>query len=161
MAGNIHKLTVGNYINHQYGIITGLTYDIMEESPWEITTDNQLPMYIKVTGFQFIPIHDFRPEYKTGDSPNFIYQNAATKKSGAGSGNSGNNNNGNSNSGGTKLNPNNTYLLPNTLTTTPSTPLNQPLNKNTKSKSKIVPKANKFGGFGGGGFGGGGAGISF
>ena len=64
MAGNIHKLTVGNYINSQYGIINGMTYEIMEESPWDIEKGKQLPMYIKVTGFQFTPIHNFRPEYK-------------------------------------------------------------------------------------------------
>ena len=64
MAGNIHKLTVGNYINAQYGIINGLTYEIMDESPWDIESGKQLPMYIKVTGFQFTPIHNFRPEYK-------------------------------------------------------------------------------------------------
>jgi len=64
MAGNIHKLTVGNYINAQYGIINGMTYEIMEESPWDIESGKQLPMYIKVTGFQFTPIHNFRPEYK-------------------------------------------------------------------------------------------------
>jgi hypothetical protein len=63
MAGNIHKLNVGNYIANQYGIINGLTYEIMEESPWSIQSNFQLPMYIKVTGFQFTPIHDFRPEY--------------------------------------------------------------------------------------------------
>lgn len=64
MAGNIHKLTVGNYISNQYGIINGLTYEIMDESPWDIEKGKQLPMYIKVTGFQFTPIHNFRPEYK-------------------------------------------------------------------------------------------------
>jgi hypothetical protein len=64
MAGNIHKLTVGNYITNQYGIINGLTYEIMDESPWDIEKGKQLPMYIKVTGFQFTPIHNFRPEYK-------------------------------------------------------------------------------------------------
>jgi hypothetical protein len=74
MAGNIHKLTIGNYINDQYGIITGLTYEIMDESPWDIESGKQLPMYIKVTGFQFTPIHDFRPEYKMNDSPKFINQ---------------------------------------------------------------------------------------
>ena len=76
MAGNIHKLTVGNYINAQYGIINGLTYEIMEESPWDIEKGKQLPMYIKVTGFQFTPIHNFRPEYKPSNgSPKFISQN--------------------------------------------------------------------------------------
>jgi hypothetical protein len=74
MAGNIHQLTVGNYISNQYGIITGMTYEIMDESPWDIEKGKQLPMYIKVTGFQFTPIHDFRPEYKMKDSPKFINQ---------------------------------------------------------------------------------------
>ena len=78
MAGNIHQLTIGNYINNQYGIITGMTYEIMDESPWDIESGKQLPMYIKVTGFQFTPIHDFRPEYKTPSSnlksPKFINQ---------------------------------------------------------------------------------------
>lgn len=61
MAGNLHQLTVGNYINNQYGIITGFTYDIMDDSPWEIMPSVQLPFYIKVTGLKFTPIHDFRP----------------------------------------------------------------------------------------------------
>jgi hypothetical protein len=74
MAGNIHKLTVGNYITNQYGIINGLTYEIMDESPWDIEKGKQLPMYIKVTGFQFTPIHNFRPEYKINSSPKFISQ---------------------------------------------------------------------------------------
>ena len=60
MAGNIHEVTVGNYISNQTGIIQGLTYDIMDESPWDV--DKNLPLYIKVTGFKFTPIHTFRPE---------------------------------------------------------------------------------------------------
>jgi hypothetical protein len=72
MAGNLHRLTVGNYVADQYGIITGMTYDIIEESPWDIKSGKQLPMYIKVTGFQFTPIHNFRPEY--GASGKFINQ---------------------------------------------------------------------------------------
>jgi len=72
MAGNIHRLNVGNYIANQYGIINGLTYEIMDESPWEIKSNYQLPMYIKVTGFQFTPIHNFRPEYLPKASSNFI-----------------------------------------------------------------------------------------
>jgi hypothetical protein len=61
MSGNIHKLTIGDYVSNQYGIITSLTYDIIDDSPWELTSGIQLPFYIKVTGFKFIPIHDFRP----------------------------------------------------------------------------------------------------
>jgi hypothetical protein len=66
---------------NQPGIITSLTYDVPQESPWEIAipsseassdssntsgflSDNsvkELPHMIKVTGFQFIPIHNFVP----------------------------------------------------------------------------------------------------
>jgi hypothetical protein len=60
LAGNLHRVTVGKYISGQYGIITGFTYDVMEESPWDLTS--QLPFYIKVTGVKFTPIHNFRPE---------------------------------------------------------------------------------------------------
>jgi hypothetical protein len=62
MAGNLHRITMGNYINQQYGVITGFTYEIMDESPWEINQSDQLPHYIKVTGLNFKVIHDFRPE---------------------------------------------------------------------------------------------------
>jgi len=62
MAGNLHKLTIGNYVYEQPGILTSLTYDIMDESPWELDEIYQLPYYIKVTGIKFIPIHEFRPE---------------------------------------------------------------------------------------------------
>lgn len=73
MAGNIAYLTLGGYVHEQPGIITQLTYDIPEESPWEIGINvkgdpadpksvRQLPHIIRVTSFQFIPIHTFRPE---------------------------------------------------------------------------------------------------
>ena len=81
MRGNLVELTVGGYIFNQPGIITSLTYDVPQESPWEIAipssetstdssntsgflSDNsvkELPHMIKVTGFQFIPIHNFIP----------------------------------------------------------------------------------------------------
>jgi len=78
MTGNIAYLTLGGYLYEQPGIITSLTYDIPEESPWEIGMDSfgndtqakpegrystrQLPHIIRVSGFNFIPIHKFRPE---------------------------------------------------------------------------------------------------
>jgi hypothetical protein len=62
MTGNLHRLTIGNYVKDQVGIMSGLTYEIMDESPWEITEGSQLPLYIKVTGIKFTPIHNFRPE---------------------------------------------------------------------------------------------------
>ena len=73
MAGNIAYITLGGYLYEQPGIITQLTYDIPEESPWEIGINTnggpadpksvrQLPHIIRVTNFQFTPIHTFRPE---------------------------------------------------------------------------------------------------
>jgi hypothetical protein len=74
MAGNLHQLTVGNYVSNQTGIINSLSYEIMDESPWEIETGNQLPMYIAVS-MKFTPIHNFRPEMKWGeDKHQFINQ---------------------------------------------------------------------------------------
>jgi len=79
MRGNLITLTIGGYLYEQVGILKNITYDIPQESPWEIAipygnsnqTDNggiqsdpdvkELPHIIKVTGFQFIPIHDFVP----------------------------------------------------------------------------------------------------
>ena len=72
MAGNLHKLTVGNYISGQVGIMNGLTYDIMDESPWDI--DKGLPHYIKVTGIKFTPIHNFRPESQFNNLHQYINQ---------------------------------------------------------------------------------------
>ena len=62
MAGNLHQLTIGDYVVNQTGIMTGLTYEVIEDSPWEIRDKSQLPLYIKVSGIKFTPIHSFRPE---------------------------------------------------------------------------------------------------
>jgi hypothetical protein len=67
MAGVLHKLTVGNYVNKQYGILQGLTFEVTDDTPWQIETDSQLPLYIKVTGIKFTPIHNFRPEVNLVD----------------------------------------------------------------------------------------------
>jgi len=71
MRGNLATLTVGGYLYEQPGIITSINYSVPQESPWEIgigngdedldPTVNELPHIIKVTGFQFIPIHKFVP----------------------------------------------------------------------------------------------------
>ncbi len=88
MRGNLATLTVGGYLHEQPGIITSINYSVPQESPWEIgisnqnnssivtnnsdgtisevnlgidTSTKQLPHIIKVTGFQFIPIHKFVP----------------------------------------------------------------------------------------------------
>jgi len=70
MAGNLVQLTVGGYLYETVGIINSLTYDIPEESPWEIGINDEgnddgqvkeLPHIIRVTNFSFTPIQDFIP----------------------------------------------------------------------------------------------------
>ena len=79
MAGNLSKLTVGDYVYEQTGFISSITYDIPQESSWELSltpsidiagvggsrtaaNPDELPFMIKVTGLKFTPIHQFRPE---------------------------------------------------------------------------------------------------
>jgi hypothetical protein len=71
MRGNLATLTVGGYLYEQPGIITSINYSVPTESPWEIGIDDkgnkddsvkELPHIIRVTGFQFIPIHTFAPK---------------------------------------------------------------------------------------------------
>jgi hypothetical protein len=88
MRGNLAQLTIGGYLYEQPGIITSLTYDIPEESPWEIgigntksPTDNsvkELPHIIRVTGFNFIPIQRFLPRIQqNGYANNFANGSSA------------------------------------------------------------------------------------
>lgn len=78
MRGNIITLTIGGYFHEQPGIITGFSYEMNEENAtWEIgINDNtsesdpsvkELPHLIKVTGFNFIPIHKFVPRKVQGE----------------------------------------------------------------------------------------------
>ena len=71
MSGTLVRLTVGGYLYSQPGFITSLTYDVPSESPWEIgindragsdNTVKELPHMIKVSGFNFTPIHTFAPQ---------------------------------------------------------------------------------------------------
>jgi len=86
MRGNMIQLTIGGYLFEQPGIITGLNYTMDEETPWEIgvntTYDSdgdtiqgdssvkELTHIIRVTGFNFIPIHKFRPEVQNPGNQN-------------------------------------------------------------------------------------------
>ena len=84
MRGNLATLTVGGYLYEQPGIITGLSYNVPEESPWEIAIPalggadknnkiksdksvKEMPHMIKVSGFNFIPIHEFVPSVQKND----------------------------------------------------------------------------------------------
>jgi hypothetical protein len=70
MRGPLVSLTLGGYLYEQPGFITSLTYDIPMECTWEIGINDvgaydpnvkELPHMIKVTGFNFTPIHTFVP----------------------------------------------------------------------------------------------------
>ena len=70
MRGNIAKLTVGDYLIEQPGVITSLNVSIPDDSPWEINLGldgepmedmRQLPHRLDIQ-LRFIPIHEFRPE---------------------------------------------------------------------------------------------------
>jgi hypothetical protein len=89
MRGNMVQLTIGGYLYEQPGIITGLTYNIEENTTWEIGINDtggsvdenaeetifdssvkELPHILRVTGFNFIPIHRFRPEIQNSGDEN-------------------------------------------------------------------------------------------
>jgi hypothetical protein len=86
MRGPLVQLTMGGYLYEQVGFISSLTYDIPNDTPWEIgindtagpsndpstaglnnlqrlsdSTVKELPHRISVTSLQFTPIHDFVP----------------------------------------------------------------------------------------------------
>jgi hypothetical protein len=39
MQGNLHRMTIGNYLDGQLGIIDSLSYTVSNDSPWEIALD--------------------------------------------------------------------------------------------------------------------------
>ena len=80
MAGPLVQLTLGGWCYELPGFIKSLTLDVPQESPWEIAIPNldkeekehggikfrksdvkEMPMICKVSGFNFTPIHKFRP----------------------------------------------------------------------------------------------------
>lgn len=70
MRGNIVTLTVGDWINETYGIITGLSYSVPDDATWDIARKDdgfvdpdsaELPTIIDVNSFSFKPIHNFVP----------------------------------------------------------------------------------------------------
>ena len=81
MRGNLVKLSIGGYLFEQPGIITGFSYEMNEDnSTWEIGINDEgeydssvkeLPHMIKVSGFNFIPIHNFVPKLVQSGTENF------------------------------------------------------------------------------------------
>jgi hypothetical protein len=70
MRGNFVEITFGDYLVNTPGIISALTYNIPDESPWDIARDNngninsdkKLSHLIDVSSFTFKPIHSFVPQ---------------------------------------------------------------------------------------------------
>lgn len=63
MSGPLVELTLGDWCFNLKGFISSISLDIPEESPWEIDgIGKRLPHICKVSGFNFTPIENFRPE---------------------------------------------------------------------------------------------------
>jgi hypothetical protein len=86
MRGNIVKLTIGDYLVDQPGIITALTFNVDDMYSWDIGKKNDgtkdpdalnLPQTINVSGFSFTPIHSFLPKTLNQDwidkTPNSVF----------------------------------------------------------------------------------------
>tara|TARA_Y100000385_G_C12704680_1_gene472036 strand:- start:161 stop:631 length:471 start_codon:yes stop_codon:yes gene_type:complete len=83
MAGNLVTLTLGGWCYEQPGFITSLNLSVPQESPWEIAipdtegneiqgissdeTVKEMPHMVKVTGFNFTPIHNFVPKVQQNE----------------------------------------------------------------------------------------------
>jgi len=70
MRGNLISLTLGGWFYETTGIMTGISFGVPEESPWEIAINDtgesdssvkEMPHIIRVSGFSFKPIQDFVP----------------------------------------------------------------------------------------------------
>lgn len=92
MRGNILKLTIGDYIKDVPGVLTSLNYAIDDEGGWDVARNSKgalvqgktglndptadtggwvMPKIIKISGFNFNPIHTFIPKTV---NPEFITQ---------------------------------------------------------------------------------------
>ena len=78
MKGNLVQLTIGGYFYEQPGIITSMNLSMNEDTPYEIGINDkgdndssvkELPMIVRVDGFNFTPIHNFRPSLQTITTP--------------------------------------------------------------------------------------------
>jgi hypothetical protein len=73
LGGVLIKLYIGNHIKGEYGILNSISYEIPNETSWDI--DARLAMLVK-TSFSFTIIHNKLPEYKK-DKGFYDYVNGA------------------------------------------------------------------------------------
>ena len=43
MRGPLVKMTVGNWIDSQVGVLNSISYNVPQDSPWEIALNEPLP----------------------------------------------------------------------------------------------------------------------
>ena len=76
MAGNLVTLTIGGWCYEQPGFIRSINLGVPQESPWEIAINDdggsdssvkELPHMVKVSGFNFTPIHNFAPKVQSNE----------------------------------------------------------------------------------------------
>jgi len=91
MRGNLISLTVGGWFFEQPGFIEGISYDIPDDSPWEIALNDtigpsgsfsddsvkEMPHRIEVSGFKFTPIQNFVPQIQKNSYAKSIYKTQA------------------------------------------------------------------------------------
>ena len=93
MRGNLITLTLGGWCYEQPGYMSGINLDVPTEAPWElalpdgagttttaagVSTDpsvKEMPMMVKVSGFNFKPIHNFVPQIQQNK---FVSNNGGT-----------------------------------------------------------------------------------
>jgi hypothetical protein len=61
LGGVLIKLNIGNYIKDEYSILNNISYDIPDDSSWDL--DAKLAMYVRAS-LSFTIIHKNLPEYK-------------------------------------------------------------------------------------------------
>jgi len=64
LGGVLLKVNVGKYLNNEYAILNSISYNIPDDSSWDV--DEQLAMYLKVNVSLTI-IHTKLPQYKVPD----------------------------------------------------------------------------------------------
>ena len=91
MRGNLISLTLGGWFFEQPGFIEGISYDIPDDSPWEIALNDtigpsgsfsdddvkEMPHRIEVSGFKFTPIQNFVPQIQKNSYAKSIYKTQA------------------------------------------------------------------------------------
>jgi hypothetical protein len=69
LGGVLTTIKLGNYLDNQYAIINSISYEVPDESSWDV--DKQLAMYIKAT-FNITIINKVLPQYNPSNTDVFF-----------------------------------------------------------------------------------------